>query len=101
MVLFTLQALSPSMRTTWACGKKILVSDKEFDEQLDIGTKMKKRALKGYGLHVSNICWYRSTLFLIYMTGGFPSINNPKDLDLSCKTDLDLWDCFGRENSIS
>ena len=22
--------------------------------------------------------------------------NNPKDLDLSCKTDLDLWDCFGR-----
>ena len=22
--------------------------------------------------------------------------NNPKDLDQSCKTDLDLWDCFGR-----
>ena len=21
--------------------------------------------------------------------------NNPKDLDLSCKTDLDLWDCLG------
>ena len=22
--------------------------------------------------------------------------NNPKDLDLSCKMDLDLWDCLGR-----
>ena len=21
--------------------------------------------------------------------------NNPKDLDPSCKTDLDLWDCLG------
>ena len=26
--------------------------------------------------------------------------NNLRDLDLSCKTDLDLLDCFGRENSI-
>ena len=24
--------------------------------------------------------------------------NNPKDLDLSYKTALDLWNCFGREN---
>ena len=22
--------------------------------------------------------------------------NNPKDLGLSCKTDLDLWNCLGR-----
>ena len=22
--------------------------------------------------------------------------NNPKDLDPSCKTDLNLWDCLGR-----
>ena len=22
--------------------------------------------------------------------------NNPKDLDLSCKMDLGLWDCLGR-----
>ena len=22
--------------------------------------------------------------------------NNPNDLDPSCKTDLDLWDCLGR-----
>ena len=24
-------------------------------------------------------------------------LNNPKDLDPSYKTDLDLWDCFGRK----
>ena len=24
--------------------------------------------------------------------------NNTKDLDPSCKTDLDLWDCLGGEN---
>ena len=27
----------------------------------------------------------------------FPFQNNPKDLDLSNNTDLDFWDCFGRE----
>ena len=26
--------------------------------------------------------------------------NNPKDLDPSCKTDLDLWDCLGRVNLV-
>ena len=27
-----------------------------------------------------------------------PFLNNPKDLDPSYKTNLDLWDCFGRKN---
>ena len=27
---------------------------------------------------------------------SFSFQNNPKDLDLSCKTDLDHWDCLGR-----
>ena len=27
---------------------------------------------------------------------SFSFQNNPKDLDLSCKMDLDLWDCLGR-----
>ena len=27
---------------------------------------------------------------------SFSFQNNPKDLDLSCKTDLDLWNCLGR-----
>ena len=27
--------------------------------------------------------------------------NNSKDLDLSYKTDLDLWDCFGKDKSLS
>ena len=31
-----------------------------------------------------------------YKTEFFPFQNNPKDLDPSCKTDLDLWDCLGR-----
>ena len=26
---------------------------------------------------------------------SFSFQNNPKDLDLSCKMDLDLWDCLG------
>ena len=30
-----------------------------------------------------------------------PFLNNLKDLDLSYKTDLDLWDCFGREKPPS
>ena len=41
----------------------------------------------------------------MYMGGGggeegFPFQNNLKDLDPPCKTDLDLWSCFGEENSI-
>ena len=31
-----------------------------------------------------------------YKTDFFSFQNNPKDLDPSCKTDLDLWDCLGR-----
>ena len=27
---------------------------------------------------------------------SFSFQNNPKDLDPSCKTDLDHWDCLGR-----
>ena len=34
--------------------------------------------------------------FFGYKTEFFSFQNNPKDLDSSCKTDLDLWDCLGR-----
>ena len=34
--------------------------------------------------------------FLGYKTEFFSFQNNPKDLDPSYKTDLDLWDCLGR-----
>ena len=34
--------------------------------------------------------------FFGYKTEYFSFQNNPKDLDPSCKTDLDLWDCLGR-----
>ena len=34
--------------------------------------------------------------FFGYKTEFFSIQNNPKDLDLSWKMDLDLWDCLGR-----
>ena len=34
--------------------------------------------------------------FFVYKMEFFSFQNNPKDLDLSYKTDLDLWDCLGR-----
>ena len=34
--------------------------------------------------------------FFDYKTEFLSFQNNPKDLDLSSKTDLDLWDCLGR-----
>ena len=38
--------------------------------------------------------------FFDYKTEFFSFQNNPKDLDQSCKTDLDLWDCLGRVKSV-
>ena len=35
------------------------------------------------------------------MRRGVPCQNNLKNLDLSYKTDLEFWDCFGSESSIS
>ena len=37
-----------------------------------------------------------STVFLRVKDGDFSFQNNPKDLDLSSKTELDLLDCLGR-----
>ena len=34
--------------------------------------------------------------FFDYKMEFFSFQNNPKDLDPSCKTDLDLWDCLGK-----
>ena len=34
--------------------------------------------------------------FFDYKAEFFSFQNNPKDLDPSCKMDLDLWDCLGR-----
>ena len=46
------------------------------------------------GLEVTNL---ETLPYLFgYKTEFFPSKNNPKDLDPSCKTDLDLWDSLGR-----
>ena len=42
------------------------------------------------------VIWY----LFGYKTGFFASKTIPKDLDLLCKTDLDLLDFFGREKQI-
>ena len=38
--------------------------------------------------------------FFDYETECFPSQNNPKNLEPSYKTDLDLWDSLGRVKLI-
>ena len=37
---------------------------------------------------------YRISLVIRWRFFSFQ--NNPKDLDPSCKMDLDLWDCLGK-----
>ena len=37
-----------------------------------------------------------NAVFFGYKTGFFVFQNNPKNLELSYKTDLDFWDCLGR-----
>ena len=39
--------------------------------------------------------------FSAYKTEAFPFQNSPKNLDLSYKMDLDLWDCLGRAKFVS
>ena len=48
--------------------------------------------------HVCQTLIFEDTVpyFFGYKTEVFSFQNNPKDLDPSCKTDLDLWDCLGR-----
>ena len=41
-------------------------------------------------------CIQHVPYFFDYKTEFFSFQNNPKDLDPSSKTDLDLWDCLGR-----
>ena len=38
--------------------------------------------------------------FFAYKTVFFSFQNNPKNLDSSYKTDLDLWDCLGRVKPV-
>ena len=39
--------------------------------------------------------------FFGYKMEFFSFQNNPKDLDPSCKMDVDLWDCLGRVKLVS
>ena len=40
--------------------------------------------------------WKLTAMFFQLYDRGFPSQSNTKNLDLSDKTDLDFWNCFGR-----
>ena len=44
----------------------------------------------------SNLRLLSLPYFFGYKTEFFPFQNNPKDLDTSCKMDLDLWGCLRR-----
>lgn len=48
------QNWSPYSGMVWACGRKLLQYDQESEEagRSDIATKMKQRAINGYGLKV-------------------------------------------------
>ncbi|XP_014672958.1 PREDICTED: WD repeat-containing protein mio-like [Priapulus caudatus] len=48
---------SPYSNIVWACGRKLLQYDEESEEHVrdDISTKMKQRALSGYGLKVEQV----------------------------------------------
>ena len=43
---------------------------------------------------MSHLTWIYRISSIIRRSFSFQ--NNPKDLDPSCKMDLDLWDCLGR-----
>ena len=66
------------------------------------------------GKHIPYLFGYKTGLSLSRMSTNnqisptqfavirvLPFLNNPKDLDLSYKTDLDFWDCFGRKKTPS
>ena len=43
----------------------------------------------------------KSVLWNFAVIQVLPFLNNPKDLDLSYKTDLDFWDCFGKKKNLN
>ena len=49
------------------------------------------------GFHLSRMTTNKSVLCNFAIIQVLPFQNNLKDLDPSYKTDLDLWDCFGRK----
>ena len=50
-----------------------------------------------WGFHLSRMTTNKSVLCNFAIIQVLPFQNNLKDLDPSYKTDLDLWDCFGRK----
>ena len=44
--------------------------------------------------------WYVNRLHQFSYKMYFSFQNDPRNLPLSCKMDLDFWDCLGMENTI-
>ena len=44
--------------------------------------------------------WLNSAQWFTVLLRVFPFQNNFKELYPSCKTNLDLWDCFGRKKTF-
>ena len=56
---------------------------------------------RGFPLSRMSTKMFKSVLCKFAVIRVLPFLNNPKDLDLSYKMDLDFWDCFGRKkNSV-
>ena len=56
--------------------------------------------LSGYKTSFVPLEWLQITKLVLWnfaIIPILPFLNNFKDLDPSCKTDLDLWNCFGRK----
>ena len=51
---------------------------------------------KQIGIHVIPSCKIDIPYFFGYKMEIFSLQNTKKNLDLSCKMELDLWDCLGR-----
>ena len=47
-------------------------------------------------IYLLNLLSWQYRISLVIRREFFSFQNNPKDLDPSCKTDLDLWYCLGR-----
>ena len=55
---------------------------------------------KCFWLSLINLISEDLPYFFAYKTVFFSFQNNPKNLDPSYKTDLDLWDCLGRVKPV-
>ena len=76
----------PTLSAWEATRKSKVVSCNKMTEKMDV-----------YPYHIYSAIRRvtKSVLWNFAIIRVLPLLNNPKDLDPSCKMDLDFWDCFG------